>query len=126
MTAPRRRGARGQATVELALVLPVVLMVLLVVVQVGLLARDRLVVVHATRAAARAVIVEPATSAATTALRRQGVRGSARVHVAGQLHAGGLATVEVEMPPTRLPLVGRALAGVTLRESLTVHVEGRR
>ena len=120
------RSQRGQASVELALVLPVVLMVLLVVVQVGLLARDRLVVVHATRAAARAVIVEPATSAATTALRRQGVRGSARVHVAGQLHAGGLATVEVEMPPTRLPLVGRALAGVTLRESLTVHVEGRR
>lgn len=120
------RSQRGQASVELALVLPVVLMVLLVVVQVGLLARDRLVVVHATRAAARAVIVEPTTSAATTALRRQGVHGSARVHVAGQLHAGGLATVEVEMAPTRLPLVGRALAGVTLRESLTVHVEGRR
>lgn len=120
------RSQRGQASVELALVLPLVLMVLLVVVQVGLLARDRLVVVHATRAAARAVIVEPSTAAATTALRRQGVHDSATVHVAGQLHAGGLATVVVQMPPTRLPLVGRALAGVTLRESLTVHVEGRR
>ena len=58
--APRgcRRGSeRGSAVVELALVLPVLFLILLAVVQVGLLARDRLLVQEAARAGARAASV---------------------------------------------------------------------
>jgi TadE-like protein len=57
-TSSRRRGReRGQATVELALCLPVVAVALLLVVQVGLVAHDQVLVVHAAREAARAAAV---------------------------------------------------------------------
>jgi TadE-like protein len=51
------RGERGSAVVEFALVLPVLLMVTLAVVQVGLVARDQLMVVQASRAGAREAAV---------------------------------------------------------------------
>ena len=55
----RRRAGRedGSAVVELALLLPVVFLVLLAAVQVGLLARDQLVLTQAARAGAREAAV---------------------------------------------------------------------
>lgn len=47
----------GQAAVELALVLPVLALLLLVVVQVGLVVRDGVLVVHAAREVARELAV---------------------------------------------------------------------
>ncbi len=43
---------RGSAVVELALLLPILLLVLLAVVQVGVVARDQLVLVQSARAGA--------------------------------------------------------------------------
>jgi Flp pilus assembly protein TadG len=120
---PRRGTQRGQATVELALVLPVVVVVLLVLLQVGMALRDRIQVQHATRTAARAVIVEPTQAAAAAALRRAGVGRDARVALGGDTRPGGLATVTVTMPATVVPLVGRLVADHTVRDSLTVMVE---
>ena len=54
----RPEGQAGSAAVEFALVLPIVLVVALALVQVGLLARDRLLVEAAARAGARAAAVE--------------------------------------------------------------------
>jgi hypothetical protein len=51
------RRERGSAVVEFALVLPILLMVTLAVVQVGLIARDQLMVVQASRARAREAAV---------------------------------------------------------------------
>ena len=59
----RRRGDGGQASVELALVLPLVVLLLLAVVQLGLLVRDQILVVHAAREAAREAAVDPAADA---------------------------------------------------------------
>lgn len=53
----RTRRERGSAVVELALLLPVLFLVLLAVVQVGVIARDRLVLEEAARAGARAASV---------------------------------------------------------------------
>ena len=117
-----RRGQSGQATVELALVLPAVVTVLLLVVQVGLLVRDRVLTVHAARSAARAVAVDPSASAARRAVAGSGV--DVRVALGGELRPGGLATVTVTGRPTSLPIVGVVLAGVELRERLVVRVEG--
>lgn len=118
-----RAAQRGQATVELALVLPVVVVVLLVLLQVGMALRDRLQVQHATRTAARAVIVEPTHAAASSALSRAGVGRGARVTLGGDTRPGGLATVTVTMQATVVPLVGGLVADHRVHDSLTVMVE---
>ena len=60
----RPRGDRGQAMVETALVLPLVVLFLLAVVQVGLVVRAQVLVTHAAREAARAAAVDPDPAAA--------------------------------------------------------------
>lgn len=119
------RCDRGQATVELALVLPIVVLLLLVTIQAAVLVRDRIMLVNAARAAGRAVIVSPRIEAANEALQLHGRElSAASVVLDGQTTSGGLATVTLRMPATRVPVVGRVVAGVTLEESLTVRVEG--
>jgi hypothetical protein len=54
----RLRGQRGTAAVEFALVLPLVLTIVLALVQVGVLVRDRLLVESAARAGARTAAVQ--------------------------------------------------------------------
>jgi Flp pilus assembly protein TadG len=121
----RPRAERGQATVELALSLPVVMLALALVVQVALLARDRVAVVHATRAAARAAVVDPTVGAAVRAARSAGgPLAAADVRLDGDASTGGLLGVTVTARPTVVPLVGRVVAGVQLRERLVVLVEG--
>lgn len=56
-----RRGERGQATVEFAILLPLVLVVLIALVQVALLAYVQLDVTHAAREAARALAADSST-----------------------------------------------------------------
>jgi Flp pilus assembly protein TadG len=58
----RARGGRlerGSAVVEFALVLPVLLTLCLALVQIGLLARDQLLLVQAARAGSRQAVVDP-------------------------------------------------------------------
>jgi Flp pilus assembly protein TadG len=63
------RRERGSAVVEFALLLPIVLLVLLAVVQVGVLGRDRLVLEQAARAGARIAAVDASESAVDDAVR---------------------------------------------------------
>lgn len=116
---------RGQATVELALVLPVVVVVVLLVVQVVLVARERVLVVHAARAAARAVAVDPTPAGARSAATEAVGSRDLDVGLTGDLSAGGLASVTVVSRPPMLPLLGRVLSRVEVRERLSVRVEGR-
>jgi hypothetical protein len=113
----------GQASVETALVLPVLVVVALVVLQAGLLARDQLVTIHVARTAARAAAVG-GVPAAVSVVARSGVGSRSSVGVAGDVRPGGLATVTVTVDPTRVPVVGRGLGGLRLRERLTVLIEG--
>jgi Flp pilus assembly protein TadG len=58
MRSDRCRDERGSAAVEFALVLPLLLLLLVAGVQVGVLARDDLVLTHSARAGAREATVD--------------------------------------------------------------------
>ena len=99
-------------------------LLLLLAVQAALLARDRVLAVHAARVAGRAVIVDPSEAAARAALQRHGgAAARASVQLQGDRTHGGIVTVVVAVPPTRVPIVGRVV-GRQLEERLSVLVEG--
>ena len=122
----RRRWEGGQATVEVALLLPLVATMLLAVVQVGLVVRDQVLVVHAAREGARAAAVDPrsevAHDAAAAAARLDPAR--LRVDLSGDTEPGGRLTVTVTYrSPTAVPLVGQLLGDRTLTAEATMRVE---
>ncbi len=55
----RPQRERGQATVEFALIIPLVLLAVLIVIQVGLVAYSQLAVTHLAREVARSLSVDP-------------------------------------------------------------------
>ena len=121
-----RRRQDGQATVELVLVLPVVVLALLLVIQVALVARAQIVVVEAAREGARAAAVERTEVAATAAVvRTLGLpRGCAPAEVSIGGGQGGIATVTVECRvPTDVPLVGPLLGDPVVEASSAMLVE---
>ena len=122
----REREDGGQASVELALVLPLVMMVLLAVVQVGLLVRDQILVVHAAREAAREAAVDPSPDAPKRAAVASSTLAESRLTVtsSGRGAAGSRVRVDVAYrAPTAVPLLGAAVGDLTLRASATMRVE---
>jgi Flp pilus assembly protein TadG len=124
-----RLGARvrGQSTLELALVLPFVALLLMLVIQVGLVVRAQVMAIHAAREAARIVAItnDPAL-AADAAARSAGLDPeSIDVIVAGSAEPGTDVTVSVEHNlVTDVPLIGPLLGDVTLRAAATMRAEG--
>ena len=124
---PAGRGDRGQSTVELALVLPLVVLFVLVLLQAGLVVREHVLLTHAAREGARAASV--ATGDRTVAARR------------GAEHAGPLdpdrLSVELEViddgasarvtvryrSVTDLPFVGTLLPDPTLGAGAVMRIE---
>jgi Flp pilus assembly protein TadG len=64
---------RGSAAVEFALLLPILLLLLLALVQVGVLARDSLLLAQASRAGAREAAVQASAVAVDDAVRAAAV-----------------------------------------------------
>jgi Flp pilus assembly protein TadG len=122
----RQQGERGQSTVELALALPVVTIVLLVLVQIAVIARDHVLVTHAAREAARAAAVGATdTEAARAAARSTGLRRERLVvSVAGPAATGAHRTITVRYrTPTDVPIIGRLLADVEMGAKVTIRAE---
>jgi hypothetical protein len=86
----RRPNSNGSAAVELALVLPLALTMALALLQVGLLAKDSLVVIQAAREGAR----EAAVTVDEERVRRATLRG------------GGLAEGRTEIEVERMGAMG--------------------
>jgi Flp pilus assembly protein TadG len=122
----RRRGADGgQASVELALLLPVVVLLLLVVLQVGLLARDVVLVTHSAREGARTAAVDPAPGAARAAATSTAGLDPDRlqVEVASRGRAGVVTVTVRYRAPTAVPLVGALVGDRTLVARATMRIE---
>lgn len=117
---------RGQSSVEVALLLPFVAVLLLGVVQVGLVVRDQVLVVHAAREAARAAAVDPAEGAARDAAEAATALAPARLDIAvsprGEVGSRVSVTVTYASP-TVVPVVGRLLADVTVTARATMRLE---
>ena len=117
----------GQASVEAALVLPLVITMILAVVQVGLVVRAEVLVTHAAREAARAAAVNADPQAAVSAAKLATTLDGERMTVAVRGRDGPGSRVQVEVTyslPTDVPLVGSLLGDVTLHAEATMRVEG--
>ena len=118
----RARSDHGQATVELALVLPLVFGLLMLVFQVAVVARDELLVVHAARDAAREASVSRDPARIVAAARRDLPGAAVRI-----VRRGGVGEpVEITVTyvaRTALPLVGALVPDVTLHARSAMRVE---
>ena len=121
-----RDRQHGQASVELALCIPLLALLALLLVQVALVVRDQVLVTHAARAAAReaAVSADPAAvrSAAAGAGRLDPDR--LRVDVDGRGRPGSQVVAVVRYAsPTAVPLVGVLVGDVHLSSKAAMRVE---
>jgi hypothetical protein len=117
---------RGQAAVELALVLPLVAALALALLQVALVVRDQVLVVHAAREAARAAAVSDDPGAPrAAALAGAGLAPDRTdVEVSGREGPGSRVRVLVRYAaPTEVPVIGPLVGDVGLSGSATMRVE---
>jgi Flp pilus assembly protein TadG len=121
----RGRGDGGQSTVELALVLPFLVLAVLLVVQFGLVVRDRVELAHVARVATRAAVEDPTPSAVTKAAFGASDLDPSRLHVelSGGRSVGDTITVVVRYTSvTRVPLAGALLPDVSFSDRLSAEV----
>lgn len=126
-----RARDHGQSTVELAVVMPVIVVLLLVVIQLGLVIRDQVLVVHAAREAARSAAVatiDERSAAARSAASGAGPLDPERLRITDAvLPTGQRVHVRVEYRSrTDLPLVGALLPDVDLSSDATMRLESDR
>jgi hypothetical protein len=117
----RHQTDHGQATVELALGMPVLALVVLAVLQVGVVARNRLAVELAAREGARAAASSPSVGAARSAAERA---ISLRPIDLAVVDDGHTVTVTVRyVDHTEAPIVGAAMPDVVLQATVSMAVE---
>lgn len=121
----RRRGEEGQATLELALCLPIAALILAAALETGLLALDHVRVWHAAREAARIATVTSDPDAVEEAASRAGVDPvTVEISPDVPLRAAGdpvSVTVRHERNAT-VPVIGRLFAG-NLEARATMRIE---
>ena len=112
----------GQATVELALVMPLIIGLLLIILTAGLVVRDQLAVWHAASAGARAASISPDSPDAV----QQAVESEVQlrpIHLR-IVREGDLITVEAKYPRAiRLWLFKFITPPLILSATVTMHVQ---
>ncbi len=122
MRSCRNEPDSGQATVELALVMPLIIALLLIVLSVGLVVRDQLAVWHAASAGARAASISPNSLDAVQQAVEDEV-GLRPLHLQ-IVRDEQLIIVEVRYPHTiKLWLIKHIIPPLTLSASVTMHVQ---
>lgn len=117
----------GQATVEVALALPLLVALILLVVQVGIVVREQVAVVYATHEAVRAASLSGDVNAPLNAVERSGVLEMSKVTVQRGARGAPGSSVRVTVKyraETDVPLVGLLLGDIELSSSATMRIEG--
>lgn len=121
----RRHSEAGQSTVEFAIILPMLLLVLLGLLQGALVIRDSLALANAARIGARAASVDPRASAVQESLHRSGIEiPEQAIRLSPEAQTGSIGTIQISRPLTKVPIVGVALNSVVLSERMSFFVEG--
>ena len=120
------RRQDGQATLELALMLPVLALLLAALVEVGLVVADQARLWHAAREAARVAAVDADHEDVATAAERPGLR-PLDVDISPDSRyrrQGDPVTVEVTYSPeSRVALFGSLLERVELKAAAVMRIE---
>lgn len=120
-THPTAQLDAGQATVEFAVALPVVVVVILGLAQVGVAIRNELAVELAAREGARAAAVAARPAGAAAAAARRAVDLPIEVRTAES--AGVVSVTVVHVDPTDVPLIGALLGPTTHSATVSMAVE---
>jgi Flp pilus assembly protein TadG len=125
---PDERDESGSAVVEFALLLPILLLVLLGVVQIGVLANDRLLLAQAARAGARQAAVQEDEAAVREAAESAGAgldpeRLRLEVDRAGERGSPVTVSLSYEVPIAGVLAVWLLPATVTISTAATLRQE---
>ncbi len=115
-----RLGDRGQAAVEFAVALPIVVIAMLAIAQVGVAVRNEVAVELAAREGARAAAVSADPAAAGAAARRA---VELPMDVAVSVDATTVTVTVTYVDPTDIAIIGAAIGPVTHRASATMAIE---
>lgn len=116
------RTDNGQATVEIALLIPLLALFLLLIVQVAIVVREHVMVTNASRAAARELSVNSDRSSAVSAAHRS--TPGATVTVSRPSQVGQYLTVTVsEKVESTLPFIGVVFPEITVSSRSVMRVE---
>jgi Flp pilus assembly protein TadG len=121
------KSARGQATVELAFSILFLAIFFLLMLQVGLVARDQILVTQAAREGARAAAVDPSPESAVAAARSASglEEGRLMVEVGARPDARGMVEVSTTYrSKVVFPGTGRSIIEPTLNAKASMRVEG--
>ena len=119
--ASRGRSAGGQATIEFALALPIVVIMALGVIVVGVAVRNELAVELAAREGARAAAVSASPASAADAAARRAVR--LPIDVATTSGATTVTVTVTYVDPVDVAIIGVLIGPVTHTASVTMGIE---
>jgi Flp pilus assembly protein TadG len=115
------RSQTGQATVEFALALPIVLIVILGMTQVGVAIRNELAVELAAREGARAASVSASPQSAASAAATAAV--DLRIAVSTRVTATSVTVTVTYVDPTDVPIIGQFIGPSTHQAAATMALE---
>lgn len=123
----RRLGEQGQSSVELALSLPIVFLLLMALLQTVVIARDHIQLNHAAREAAREAAVSDDRAAPRRAAAARTTLDPARLEVEVTGQRKGSRRVRARLSyevPTKAPVIGLLVPDVTLEAEAAMRREG--
>ena len=112
----------GQSTVEFALIIPVVAIFLMLILQVGLVVRQKILVTNSSREAARILSVENDFGKAT--MKAKETVNDAKVIISRPANQGEYLTVTIkDVVKSKMPILGVIFPDISVTSKTTMRVE---